>query len=85
MTDHVYSGYSNFSSAVNIKENITKILIIYTVLSFAIFVLLNLSGLRLFNSLNMSMTLISGGGFLPINQINKIISTNFQKIVFLYL
>ena len=82
MTDHVYSGYSNFSSAANIKENITKILIIYTVLSFAIFVLLNLSGLRLFNSLNMSMTLISGGGFLPINQINKIISTNYQKIVF---
>ncbi len=83
MTDLVYSGNSNFSSETNIKENITKILIIYSALSFIIFVLLNLSGLRLFNSLNMSMTFISGGGFLPINQINKIISTNFQKIIFL--
>ena len=30
----------------------------------------------------MSMTLISGGGFLPIDDINKIINTNFQKIIF---
>ena len=47
-----------------------------------IFILLNFSGLRLLNSLNMSMTLVSGGGFLPIDDINKIISTNFQKIIF---
>tara|TARA_A100001011_G_scaffold359665_1_gene406327 strand:- start:419 stop:1195 length:777 start_codon:yes stop_codon:yes gene_type:complete len=30
------------------------------------------------------MTLISGGGFLPTNDINKIISTNFQKIIFFF-
>ena len=28
------------------------------------------------------MTLLSGGGFLPTDDINKIISTNFQKIIF---
>ncbi len=82
MTDLVYSGESNFKSEEKLKENVIKILIIYTILSFIVFVLLNLSGLRLFNSLNMTMTLISGGGFLPINDINKIISTNFQKIIF---
>ena len=82
MTELVYSGESNFKSEENIKENIIKILIIYTVLSFGVFIMFNLSGLRLFNSLNMSMTLISGGGFLPINDISKIISTNFQKIIF---
>ena len=82
MTDLVYSGDSSSKSEENIKQNITKIIIIYFVLSFLIFTLLNISGLRLFNSLNMSMTLLSGGGFLPANDINQIISTNFQKIIF---
>ena len=82
MTDLVYSGDSSYKSEDNIKQNITKIIIIYSVLSFIIFTLLNISGLRLFNSLNMSMTLLSGGGFLPTDDINKIISTNFQKIIF---
>ena len=82
MTDLIYSGDSNSKSEENIKINIIKILIIYSLLSFVIFILLNFSGLRLLNSLNMSMTLVSGGGFLPIDDINKIISTNFQKIIF---
>jgi trk system potassium uptake protein TrkH len=30
------------------------------------------------------MTLISGGGFLPIDSIGKIISTNFQKIILIF-
>ncbi len=84
MTDLAYSSDSNFKSKNNIKENILKITIIYTILSFIILTLLNISGLRLFNSLNMTMTLISGGGFLPTNEINKIISTNFQKIIFTF-
>ena len=82
MTELVYSGDSNYKSVENIKENITKIIIIYSVLSLIIFTLLNISGLRLFNSLNMSMTLLSGGGFLPTDDINKIIATNYQKIIF---
>jgi len=84
MTDLVYSGDSSYKSEENIKENITKIIIVYFVLSLIIFTLLNISGLRLFNSLNMSMTLISGGGFLPTDDIYKIISTNFQKIIFFF-
>ena len=32
----------------------------------------------------MSMTLVSGGGFLPTNSIDKIISTNFQKLIFIF-
>jgi len=83
MTDLVYSGDSSFKSEMNIKENIIKIIIIYAILSLIIFTLLNISGLRLFNSLNMSMTLLSGGGFLPTDDINKIIYTNFQRIILL--
>ena len=84
MTNLSYSGESNINSENNVKDNILRILIIYTVLSILILTLLNFSGLRLFNSLNMSMTLVSGGGFLPIDSIDKIIFTNFQKIIFIF-
>ena len=32
----------------------------------------------------MSMTLVSGGGFLPTDNIGKIISTNFQKVILIF-
>ncbi len=84
MTNLTYSGDNNFKSENNIKDNILRIFIIYSLLSIIILSLLNLSGVRLFNSLNLSMTLISGGGFLPIESLNKIISTNFQKIIMIF-
>ena len=84
MTNISYSEESSINSERNIKDNISKVLIIYSILSIIILTLLNFSGLRLFNSLNMSMTLISGGGFIPTDSIDKIISTNFQKIIFIF-
>ena len=83
MTNLTFSGENNFNSKENIKDNILKIFIIYSALSVIILTLLNFSGLRLFNSLNLSMTLVSGGGFLPTDSLEKIISTNFQKIIFI--
>jgi trk system potassium uptake protein len=82
MISLTHSGDSSYSSKENIKDNILKIFIYYCILSFGIFILFNISDLRLFNSLNLTMTLISGGGFLPTNTLNNIITTNFQKIVF---
>ena len=84
MTSLSYSGDNNFNSEENIKDNILRIFIIYSLLSILILTLLNISGLRLFNSLNMVMTLISGGGFIPTDDISKIIKTNFQKIIFIF-
>ena len=84
MTNLTFSGDSNFKSKENIKDNILKIFIIYSILSIIILTLLSLSGVRLFNSLNLSMTLISSGGFLPTDNISKIISTNFQKLIFIF-
>ena len=83
MISLTYSGDSSYSSQENIKNNIFKIFIYYCILSFSIFLLFNISGIRLFNSLNISMTLISGGGFLPTNSLNNIIQSNFQKIIFI--
>ena len=84
MTNLTYSGENNFNSENNIKDNLLKIFIIYSLLSILILSLLNISGVRLFNSLNLSMSLISGGGFLPIESLNKIILTNLQKIILIF-
>ena len=84
MTNLTYSGDNNFNSESNIKDNLLRIFIIYSLLSIGILSLLNFSGVRLFNSLNLSMSLISGGGFLPTESINKIISTNFQKVILIF-
>ena len=84
MTNLSFSGDNNFNSRENIKDNLFKIFIIYSALSVIILSLLNFSGIRLFNSLNMSMTLVSGGGFLPTDNINKIISNNLQKIILVF-
>ena len=81
MISLTHSGESSYSSEENIKDNILKIFIYYCILSFGIFLLFNISGVRLFNSLNISMTLISCGGFIPTNHLTNIIVTNFQKII----
>ena len=84
MTNLTYTGENIIKSEQNIKDNILKIFIYYSVLSFIFLTLLNISGLRLFNSLNLTMTLVSGGGFLPSNNLSEIISTNFQKLVLIF-
>ena len=83
MISLTHSGESSYSSEENIKNNISKIFIYYCILSLGVFLLFNISGIRLFNSLNISMTMISGGGFLPTNSLTNIITTNFQKLVFI--
>ena len=37
--------------------------------------------MRLFNGLNLSMTIVSAGGFLPTNNLNQIIKTNIQELM----
>ncbi len=81
MNDLTYSGDGNINSESNIKDLLSKIFILYSVLSFIIFLLLNISQVRMFNSLNLSMTLISAGGFLPNDSLDKIIQSNPQKLI----
>ena len=81
MTNLTYSGESNFKSEENIRNILIKIFILYSLLSLIFLISFNLSGVRLFNSLNLTMTLISGGGFLPSDSLNEIILTNLQKII----
>ena len=46
-------------------------------------ILLNISDVRMFNSLNLSMSLVSTGGFIPTDSLEKIIRSNFQKLIFI--
>ena len=84
MNDLTYSGDGNINSESNIKDLLSKIFILYSVLSFIIFLLLNISQVRMFNSLNLSMTLISAGGFLPNDSLDKIIQSNPQKLILIF-
>ncbi len=79
-----YSEDGNINSESNIKILLYKIFIFYSTLSFTIFLLLNVSEVRMFNSLNLSMSLISTGGFIPTNSLDKIINSNFQKLILIF-
>ena len=84
MNELSYSGDGSINSENNIKDLLFRIFILYSVLSFIIFLLLNLSDIRMFNSLNLSMSLISAGGFIPTNSLYKIIQSNPQKLVLIF-
>ena len=83
MNDLTYSEDGSINSEKNIKDILIKIFILYSLLSFIIFLFLNFSGVRMLNSLNLSMSLISTGGFIPTNSLSNIIQTNAQKIIFI--
>ncbi len=83
MNDLTFSDNGSVNLESNIRNLILKIFLIYVCLSILIFFLLNITEIRLFNSLNLSMSLISNGGFLSTNSLSQIIQTNPQKIVFI--
>ena len=84
MNDLTYSGDGGINSENNIKDLLLRIFILYSALSFIIFLLLNISEVRMFNSLNLSMSLVSTGGFIPTDSLDKIIQSNSQKLIFIF-
>ena len=75
------TNFISFNTSEILKQSI-KILILYTSLTFFLFIILNLIDLRVFDALNLSMTIISSGGFLPSNNIEAILNSNFKQIIF---
>ncbi len=75
------TNFLSFNTSEVLKQSI-KILILYTLLTFCIFVILKIFHFRLFDSFNLSMTLISSGGFLPVNNLSIIVDTNTKEIIF---
>ena len=74
------TNYLSFNTSETLKQS-AKILILYTSLTLGIFILLIMSNIRSFNSLNLAMTLISSGGFLPTNNLENIINNKTKEIV----
>ena len=75
------TNFLSFNTTEILKQTI-KIFILYSSLTLAIFIILNLFGIRSFNSLNLAMTIISSGGFLPTNNLSNILVQNSQIIIF---
>jgi trk system potassium uptake protein TrkH len=78
------TNFISFNKSETLKQSF-KIFLLYTVITFVIFIILNLLNIRAFNSLNLSMTVISSGGFLPANNLSSILLNSAQIIVFSFL
>jgi len=74
------TNFISFDSAEVFKQAF-KIFLLYSSLTLLIFLILNLVSIRSFNSLNLAFSLISSGGFLPVNELSNIIKDNTQIII----
>jgi trk system potassium uptake protein len=74
------TNYISFNSSEVLKQA-TKIFFLYSGLTLLIFIILNILSIRSFDSLNLAFTLISSGGFLPVNSLSNIIKDNYQIII----
>ena len=75
------TNYISFNSSEILKQA-AKIFILYSSLTILIFIILNIFSIRTFDSLNLALTIISSGGFLPVNELSIIIKENAQIIIF---
>ena len=74
------TNFISFNSSEILKQAI-KIFLLYSSLTLVIFVVLNIFSIRTFDSLNLAFTLISSGGFLPVNDLSNIFKENSQVII----
>ena len=75
------TNFISFNKSETLKQSF-KIFLLYSIITLTIFIILNLFNVRTFNSLNLAMTIISSGGFLPTNNLSSILTNNSQMIVF---
>ena len=81
LSNLVYNPDKATNLLKDIKKIVTQVFFLYTLLTILIFILLTFSGIRLFNSFNLAMTISSSGGFLPMNELSDIIRFKSQEII----
>jgi len=74
------TNFISFNKSETLKQAL-KIFLFYSLITISIFIILSLFDIRLFNSLNLAMTIISSGGFLPSNNLSNILINNSQIII----
>tara|TARA_B100001564_G_scaffold353988_1_gene363817 strand:- start:504 stop:1916 length:1413 start_codon:yes stop_codon:yes gene_type:complete len=77
----VYTGNMGSFSKSNTKNILLQIFLVYSLLTLLVLIILSIGNVRLFNSLNLSMTIISNGGFLPANSLDQIFIMDNQYIL----
>ena len=75
------TNFLSFNTSETLKQAV-KIFLLYSSLTIFIFIILNIFGIRSFNSLNLAMTIISSGGFLPVNDLSSILINDLQIVIF---
>ena len=78
---NIYTNYEGLNLS-EIKNQYSKVLLIYFLLTVLVFILLTYSGIRLFEGFNLSMTITSAGGFIPTNFLSEIVRLENQKLIF---
>tara|TARA_B100001250_G_scaffold409284_1_gene433321 strand:- start:23 stop:1429 length:1407 start_codon:yes stop_codon:yes gene_type:complete len=78
------TNFLSFNSSEILKQTI-KIFLLYSGLTVSIFIILNIFGIRYFNSLNLAMTIISSGGFMPVNELSSVLTDNSKIVIFSFL
>ena len=74
-----FTEYLSFNYNEIFKQSL-KIIIIYTLLTLLIFIVFKILNLRTFDAFNLSLSIISSGGFLPVNRIDYLFDSDFSKI-----
>ena len=74
------TNFISFNKAETLKQSF-KIFLLYSLITLTIFIILNLFNIRVFNSLNLAMTIISSGGFLPTNDLSNVLVNNSQIMI----
>ncbi|MDA7695211.1 TrkH family potassium uptake protein [Candidatus Pelagibacter sp.] len=74
------TNFLSFNKSETFKQAL-KIFLFYSLITISIFIILSLFDIRLFNSLNLAMTIISSGGFLPSNNLSNVLIDNSQIII----
>ena len=74
------TNFLSFNKSETFKQTL-KIFLFYSLITLLIFIILSLFDIRLFNSLNLAMTIISSGGFLPSNSLSNILINNSQVVI----
>ena len=73
------TNYLSFNTSEIIKQSI-KIFLLYTILTLILFLYFEIFNFRSFISLNLALSVISSGGFLPVDSLSSILDTNIKKI-----
>ncbi len=74
-----FTEYLSFNYNEIFKQSL-KIIIIYTLLTLLIFIIFKILNLRTFDAFNLSLSIISSGGFLPVNRIDYLFDSDISKI-----